>query len=653
MKVVKRDGSVVDFDHNKIVAAVTHVTDAERGKQIAEGAYWSFKDSVTVEELQDYVESEIAKTHFDAAREYVLYREKRSRLRQRPGNELSDYILHSKYARDGESWEDVVARNALMHTERWPELKYAIWDAYEYVLKKDVLPSMRSLQFAGDGIREHNARMYNCSFSHCNRIEFFRDLYYLLLAGCGVGYSVQRHHVDELPAFKEQSIVTHWKVEDSIEGWAFALGRLMFGASQGEYVEFDYSGIRPAGARISSGGLAPGHIPLKNCLEAVRRRLSGHTTPIQAHDICCLVAESVLSGGIRRSSMIALFDRDDTEMMDCKTGDWPAHRAMANNSVVWLREWSRDGYDDIFERTKQFGEPGIFFTNSKEHGTNPCGEIGLEPAPNGFQFCNLTEVNATSKDFIGSCKAAAFIGTLQAAYTDFKWMHSTEDRCRRDALLGVSLTGVVDADLTSVMLIAGRETVKEENARVSKIIGINPARRTTCVKPSGTASLLLGCVGSGIHNHPGKFYIRRITANAREQCFIDFQKANPHACVLKPNGDWVVEFPVACNFTPESDIAFMERVFNTYEDWIGSGHLTHNISCTVEVTDWLACMDYLWDKQIPMAFFESTGQYAFQPREVCEQNGRWLELVERFQEVDYSAGYKDNGGACDGGSCEI
>lgn len=682
LKIQKRNGEYVDYDAGRILRAIRLAgLDEKQVPSVFESISNILTDGVHVEWIQDRIEEILMHHDDDVAKRYILYRESRAQQRIKPNpNAISDYILHSKYAKKGEDWEEVVNRNATMHCLRWPELEQEILEVYDdYVLPKKVLPSMRSLQFAGSAIESHNARMFNCSFSHCNRIDFFGEMFYLLLAGCGVGYSVQRHHVAMLPEFKPQKHVTFYALEDTIESWADAIKLLLYGAEEGSYVEFDYSRIRPAGSPLSSGGVAPGHVPLKLCIEKIREMIPvGKLTPIQAHDICCVIAMAVLSGGIRRSSLISLFSPDDQEMVLAKTGDWfnrHPWRSMANNSGVFLRgDFDKPAFDKIFDSMKEYGEPGFFFTNNLNYGTNPCGEIGLNPGPKSFSFCNLTEINGATVegDLIERARAAAFIGTLQAAYTDFKYLNEqSKFVADEQALLGVSITGIMDNSdcRDSVLQYEAAKAAVEENARVADIIGIFKAQRVTTVKPSGTASLLLGGIGSGHHSHHSERYIRRVTANPREPVFQEFRKQNSHMCEEKPNGDWVISFPMLApsgSILVEhlKDTDFMDKIFATYANWIVPGSstvdLTHNISCTVSVQNWNAvkvCLLNNLDSTQAMSFIQADSKkYPYMPREAVRdsvQFAQWKALIDGYKSVEYSSGMTDRGAACEGDVCDV
>lgn len=729
--VVKRDMSLESFTIDKIKNAVTKAGLPSKAAidEVSIAAVESLAHEVaSVEEIQDAVEKALMlKGYVDVAKHYILYREERRKLREvriKPQKGMiADYIHFSKYSRFDESlgrretWEESVSRDMDMHMRRWPDLYDEVREAELAIWQKKVLPSMRSLQFGGKAIEANNARLFNCSFSLVDSTRFFQNMFYLLLAGCGVGYSVQYCHVEKLgPVVSEMGrVFVSWHtVEDSIEGWANALGALMHSYiddgnnSAGMYVDFDYRQIRLQGKPLkTSGGLAPGHVPLKELLEKVRRILEGakgrQLRPIECHDINCHIADGVLAGGIRRSSLIALFSPEDSEMMECKTGEWwkdNGHRRLANNSAVLIRgdhEKNKRAFENIFKHVKEYGEPGFFFTAHPDYGCNPCGEIGLNPVDpktgkTGFAFCNLSEVNAavaeSEEDFIHAVIMAARIGTYQAAYNSFPYLGATTEAIvKREALLGVSITGVMDNPIAQDPLVQERaaKAAIAENIRVAKQIGINPAARVTTIKPSGTASLALDCVGSGHHPHHARRYIRRVTANMTEPVFNYFRSINPHMCIksVYNDVDWVVEFPVQApdNAVVREDltgIQMLDAVFSTYENWIvpgtanwlSSNGLTHNVSCTITVRpdEWDKVEEYVWDNRhriAAMSFLAYSGDKAYRqaPREEIStkaDEARWNEILENYVPVDYTKMVETSDtttpmgvSGCEGMLCEI
>lgn len=732
-QVVKRDGQTVQaFDYSKIETAIRKAWLEADIKSFNEDklhtlTMWVVNtlptDTVTVEMVQDAVEVALMRNHmYSVAKAYIVYRQRHADMRKARLNPdalaVSSYIHFSKYARylpeqfRRELYGETIDRVEAMHLRRFAHvegLENDIRWAFDQVRDKRVLPSMRSMQFGGKAIESNHNRVYNCSFTFIDRPRAFAEAMFLLLSGCGVGYSVQYDHVDKLPAlgFVDPKQVVHHVVADSIEGWADALDALIQSYISGVYLEFSFHQIRAAGTPLkTSGGRAPGHIKLKLALEAIRSVLDGaqgrKLRPIECHDMLCHGADAVLSGGIRRSAMISLFSLEDSEMMNAKTGNWYAkhpYRENANNSVAIRRDdVKKKMFKRIFQMIRDWGEPGFFFCSDNDYGTNPCGEIGLNPklvvndeviallmkrrlagksAPvavspgesfSGWAFCNLCEINAAKftsfEDFMIAAKAAAIIGTLQASYTDMPYLGwVSEVIAEREALLGIGMTGMMDAPQISLNAEMQRTVagyVKLWNEEYAAKIGILPAARTTCVKPSGTTSLELGSVGSGHHAHHASRYIRRVTADEYEVGFQIFKSKNPHMCVRKPNGKWVIEFPVQA---PEGAILrehlgatqFLEMVRSTQLNWVlpgtarpdSSPGLNHNVSNTVTVKDgeWDTVADYIWDNRIDFTGITlisdmSDKKYSFAPNEAITteaDEARWNQLIANYVPVDYTA----------------
>src|SRR6478609_619271 len=448
---------------------------------------------------------------------------------------LSEITTFSKYARYApevlrrESWDEIVDRYELMQMKKFPTLKKDILKYGEFIRSKKILPSMRAMQFAGPALEVNNARGYNCAFLPIDSVYSFSETMFLLLGGTGVGYSVQKHHISQLPEIQKAAKTRKYLIQDSIIGWADAVKVLMKGYFGGKTVpEFDFRDIRPKGARlVTAGGKAPGPEPLKECLFQIQkvldRKSNGqHLSSLECHDILCHIANSVLAGGIRRSAMIALFSIDDEEMMTCKFGNWwelNEQRGRSNNSVVLERgKVTEEEFNKIWEKVKLSGsgEPGIYWTNNVDWGTNPCCEIALRP----YQFCNLCELNVSDiesqQDLNERVEAAAFFGTLQASYTDFHYLRPIwEQTTKKDALLGIGQTGIASGKFKSLNLIEAAQVATQMNIVVAKEIGINSAARITTVKPSGTTSLVLG-TSSGIHAWHDEYYLRTIRFNKME-----------------------------------------------------------------------------------------------------------------------------------------
>jgi len=608
---------------------------------------------------------------------------------------LSKITVHMKYARHRsdlsrrETWEEIVDRNKQMHLDRFPHLKNEIEEVYKMVYDKKVLPSMRSLQFAGKPVDINNARIFNCSFLPVDDFRSFSEAMFLLLSGCGVGYSVQSHHVDKLPEIKVPTKEKRYLINDSIEGWADAVHMLMKAYLKGgARPRFDFRDIRPKGAHlITAGGKAPGPEPLKEVLFQVQKILDrkengSKLTALECHDILCHLADAVLSGGIRRAALISLFDFDDEEMLTCKFGNWwenNPQRGRANNSAVVLRhKIAKEEFMGLWEKVEasNAGEPGFLFSNDKDFGTNPCAEIALRP----YQFCNLCEINATDvvdqDDFNERAKAAAFIGTLQASYTDFHylrdiWKKTTE----RDALLGVGITGIASGKLDKINLKAGAKLAKEENARVAALIGINKAARVTTVKPSGTSSLVLGC-SSGIHAWHDDYYIRRIRVGKNEAIYTYLSLYHPELLeddLFKPNQQAVISVPQAApegaKTRSESTFDLLERTKRFNVDWVRAGHRKgenyNNVSCTINIKagEWKEVGEWMWEnrdsysamsclpedlgtyKQAP---FESITKKEFEQLSASVHNIDLINVVEIGDDTNLV-----DQAACAGGACEV
>lgn len=610
---------------------------------------------------------------------------------------LSDIVVWSKYAKyidtkqRRETWEEIVTRNMEMHIRKFPKLEQLIRTNYQLVYEKKVLPSMRSLQFGGKPIEVNNARLFNCSYLHIDDYRAFNETMFLLLSGTGVGYSVSHNHIAKLPAISKAKKTRRYLVPDNIEGWADAVKVLVksyFGLSNWK-PNFDFRAIRAKGERlITSGGVAPGPEPLRICLahiEAIfeRKKDGEQLSSLECHDILCHIANAVLSGGIRRSAMIALFDHDDEEMLTCKFGKWyetNPQRARANNSAKLKRGTiSKETFLDLWKKVElsNSGEPGFFFTNDLELGTNPCAEISL----NSFQFCNLVEINASDIrdqfDFETRAETAAFIGTLQASYTDFhylrpEWQEVTE----REALLGVGMTGIASGKVMDLDMAEAAEVTVRVNKLLSKEIGIREAARITTVKPSGTSSLVLG-TSSGVHAWHDEFYIRRMRIGKNEAIYTYLAINHPELledCVYQPNINAVVSVPVAApkgaiTRGSESAIEFLERVKLIHEKWIKPGHIygenTHNVSATVTVKnhEWKMVGDWLWDNQSNyngLSFLpEDLGSYPQTPFETTDE-ATFLELSKSLHAIDVTKVVEINDNtnltdqaACAGGACEI
>jgi ribonucleoside-triphosphate reductase (thioredoxin) len=610
---------------------------------------------------------------------------------------LSDITVHMKYAKYDEekqrreTWEELVTRNKEMHIKKYPKLKDEIESVYELVYDKKILPSMRSLQFGGKPIEISPNRVYNCAYLPIDDWRSFGETMFLLLGGTGVGYSVQKHHVDALPEIRKPNPDRRRRflIADSIEGWADAVKALMktyfYGGSK---LKFDFSDIRPKGARlVTSGGKAPGPQPLKECLVKIEGILSekedgDKLSPIETHDIVCHIADAVLAGGIRRAALISLFSADDDEMIACKSGDWWEHnpqRGRANNSAVLLRHRiTKEFFTDLWKRVELSGagEPGIYFSNDKDWGTNPCCEIALRP----FQFCNLCEVNVSNiesqDDYNRRVKGAAFIGTLQAGYTDFHYLRPVWQRTtERDALIGVSMTGIGSGTVLGYDMKESAKLVKEENQRVADMIGINKSARCTTVKPAGTTSLTLG-TSSGIHAWHNDYYVRRIRVGKNEAIYNYLMEYHPELVedeYFRPHDTAVISIPQkspeGAIMRTESPFQLLERVKRVTQEWIRPGHRTgantHNVSATISLREheWEAAGEWMWDNR---EFYNGLsvlpydgGTYTQAPfedidKEKFEQMMRTLSDVDLTRVIELDDDTDLSGElACAGGACEI
>jgi len=608
------------------------------------------------------------------------------------GSELASnikyYTDYAKWREDlgrVENWEDSVYRVMDMHRKKYatqiasnPELARAVDFAEDCYLDKEILGSQRALQWGGSPMLKHEAKMYNCVSSYVDRIEFFQECMYFLLCGCGTGFSVQHHHIEKLPPVSPRD--GHAKiftVLDSIEGWSDAVGALIcsyvasqfetpFPNFQGHHIAFDYSKIREKGAKITGGFKAPGPEGLRKALGLIEQLLDNflsaggplapdvpkgfdheHLTSVVVYDIVMYFCDAVLSGGVRRAATICLFSPDDYEMMNAKTGDWldkHPQRARSNNSAILVRsEVTEPEFARLFASVKEFGEPGFVFVDHRDITVNPCVEIGMWPqtedGKSGWQGCNLVEINGgkcnTPVKFYEACRAGGIMATLQAGYTNFRYLPATtKEIFEREALLGVSVTGWTNNPeilFNDDIQREGAEIVKITNKIIAKMLGINQSARTTCVKPSGNASVLLA-TASGIHGEHAPRYFRNMQMNKDNNIAQIFTKYNPDAVeegVWEQTGrDWCFSIPIAA---PKDSlfkrhltgINLLELVRLTQNNWIEYGtneHLCvnkrvrHNVSNTIQVDDWDAVRDYIYKYREDFAgisLFGITGDKAY------------------------------------------
>jgi ribonucleoside-triphosphate reductase (thioredoxin) len=608
---------------------------------------------------------------------------------------LSDLIVYMKYARyvpelkRRETWLEICLRYQNMMKEKYPHIKNEIDYWMQYVNQRKVLPSMRAMQFAGAAIERNNSRIYNCAYLPVDDIRAFSETLFLLLGGTGVGYSVQFHHVEKLPAVKKPEKTRKFLISDSLEGWADAIKVLLksyFGFS--DYLpQFDYSDIRPKGARlVTAGGKAPGPEPLKICVAHVtaileRKENGDKLTPLECHDILCHLANAVLAGGIRRSAMIALFSANDEEMLTSKFGNWwelNEQRGRANNSVVLPRDTtSREEFFTLWKKIEfsGSGEPGFYFTNDINWGTNPCCEIALRP----FQFCNLCEVNVSDiqsqEELNERAKAAAFFGTLQAGFTDFHYLREEwRETTQTDALIGVGMTGIASGRIQQYDLKEAAEEVKQMNLEISSKIKIQFAARCTTIKPSGTTSLVLG-TSSGIHAWHNDFYLRRVRIGKNEALYEYLRINHPEllendllnskqAIICIPQ-----QAPKGSIVRTENVMDLLERIKKFNTQWVRNGfrrgNNANNVSATVSIQEgeWQRVGEWMWENKasyngLSVLPFDN-GSYKQAPYEdISEKKFNELEkslkaiLLENVYENDDETDHKAEA-ACAGGACAI
>lgn len=615
---------------------------------------------------------------------------------------LSEITIFNKYAKYDENlkrretWDEICRRYQNMLIDKYPSMKEEILININFIRERKILPSMRALQFAGSPIKKNEARTYNCCFLHIDSHLAFSETMFLLLGGTGVGYSVQKHHIDKLPVISVPVKEKKFLIGDSIEGWADAIKALMkayFGFSKTK-PRFDFSDIRPKGARlITAGGKAPGPEPLRECLfqveKVLQRKMNGEKlTSLECHDILCYIANAVLAGGIRRAAMIALFSPDDIEMMSCKTGAWyelNEQRGRANNSAVLHRtETSKEQFDNIWKlvQSSGAGEPGISWTNNKEWGFNPCHEIALQHA----QFCNLTEVNVSNiesqEDLNERVRIATFFGTLQSGFTDFHYLRPIwREVTEREALIGVGMTGIASGEILKYDLKDAASKVKEENVRVSSLIGTNQAARCTTIKPSGTTSLVLG-TSSGIHAWHSSHYVRRMRLGKDEALYKYLAKNHPELIeddVFKPHIQAIVSIPQQAPsnaiLRTETALDLLKRVAYFSKEWVREGHRsgdnTHNVSATISIRErsgestdeWSEVGEWMWlnrDNYSGLSVLPADGgTYVQAPFEEISEE-KYLEMISSLKSIDLiqvieEEDMTDQAGevACQGGSCEI
>ena len=580
---------------------------------------------------------------------------------------LSDLKFFESYSKWNDSlkrketWEESVEDVMKMHYNKFrhiPEIIPYIDKAKTAYKNKEILASQRNLQYREEQITKSNTRLFNCSSTYIDRPEVFKEAMWVLLNGCGVGYSVENRFIDKLPTIKNRKEDTiTYVVEDSIEGWANALDVLLQSFFNGsEKIRFDGSLVRPEGALISGGFKAPGYEPLKKSLELIEqileKKLVNTTqyklTSLDAHEIICISSDAVLAAGVRRSAIICLFDKDDNLMLTAKTGDWFIKKpwlARANNSIKLLRgSFTKEEFNKYKKSIQEFGEPGIVLVDDMRFCTNPCAEIGFIPinpttGNTCWSFCNLNEINGgacdTEEKFYEACKNAAILGTLQASYTDMPFLGTdTRELIEGEALIGVSITGIMDNPhilLNPDILQAGAQIVNATNEKIAKIIGINPAARTTTVKPSGNASVLLQ-TSSGIHNAHSRKYFRVVQMNKNTEIAKVLADINPimleNSVWNSNNTDYAVYIPIreddsVITKDQMTSMDFMKAVNTVYENWVLPGtnrdrgyseSITHNVSNTITVDNWDETFNYIYENQhsfCGLSFMAETGDKTY------------------------------------------
>ena len=609
---------------------------------------------------------------------------------------LSEITIFNKYAKYNpdlkrrETWDEICNRYELMMISKYPNLQSEITNSMDFVRNKRVLPSMRAMQFAGTPIFKNESRIYNCAYLPVDDYRAFNESMFLLLGGTGVGFSVQKHHIDKLPPISKPTKEKKYMIADSLEGWADAIKVLVksyFGYNQYK-PKFNYTDIRNKGMRlITAGGKAPGPEPLKIALthlEAIfeRKQNGDKLTSLDCHDIMCHIADAVLSGGIRRSAMISLFSHDDYDMMECKFGNWwelNPQRGRANNSAVLEREVvTEEKFKSIWKKIELSGsgEPGVYWTNNKDWGTNPCCEIALKP----FQFCNLCEVNVSDvvnqEDLNMRVGVAAFFGTLQAGYTDFHylrtiWRKTTEE----DALIGVGMTGIASGKVLDLDLVEAADIVKKINKIISNRIKINSAARATTIKPSGTTSCVLG-TSSGIHAWHNDYYFRRIRVTKNDPLYgymfmyhneiveDDQLKSHDTAIITIPQ-----EAPTGSILRTESVLNLLNRISKFNLQWVKEGHAkgdnANNVSATVSIKpeEWGLVGDWMYENRstyngISVLPYDN-GSYIQAPFENCTKE-QFDELSKSLTDIDLTKIVENDDNtehsqelACAGDNCEI
>ena len=722
MQVVKRDGSVVPFDRGKIESALSRcfknvgVGDADI-PFLTDCAVNVIKDKYTqptVEQIQDIVETILLSAgEFDAAKHYILYRANKTRLRETRSvpksvkdafdesakyfpTTLQQFQFFDKYSRYDytlgrrETWVETVDRSVSFLRELSGD-KIPMGDIRSAILNMEAMPSMRLLAMAGQAARRNNIAIYNCSYLPVDSLASFTEALSISMNGCGVGYSVERDNIENFPRVARQDGTTdHHVIDDSTEGWIEALDIGLSSWFKGKDVTFDYSSIRPAGAPLrSKGGRASGPAPLRHMLDFTRSRVlsrqGSFIRPIDAHDIMCVIGGAAISGGIRRTAMISLFDYDDTEMLNCKSGNFERNnnqRWNANNSIIWPnRELTQVEVARFFLSMAETGrgEPGIFNRRaaiatapsrrvSRQFGTNPCGEVILRPR----QFCNLSSVVARPHDTIQSLaekvRVATIIGTIQSMATHFPGLSPLwRVNCEEERLLGVDMSGQMDCKVAQDSSVQQylRDIAIQTNIEIARKLSINQSAAVTCVKPSGNSSLLLGCA-PGIHPRWARKYIRNVRVNTHTPMYHVLTEAgmpgDPENGQMPESANtWVFHFPVE---SPYGTIVRADRsAIDQCKYWlqVKQSWTEHNPSVTItyKEEEILDVIKWIWENQ------DVIGGMAFMPDVNTEyEQMPYVEVDElpTIPDVDFSKIYQGEVTdmttaaqefACLAGSCDI
>lgn len=733
LKVTKRDGRIADFEIEKIENAITRCFEdlgripGTSVKEIARRAVnviGSKYSQPSVEQIQDIVELTLQSAgEFEAAKNYILYRAEHAKLRtDRPipdevrdafldsdkyfGTQLQKFQFFDKYSRFNwelgrrETWKETVDRSV----EFLKEISDSKLPASDYerirkmILEMKAAPSMRLLAMAGPAARRSNIAIYNCSYMPVDSIDTFVEGLIISMNGCGVGFSVEGKYVENLPRIKRQmgSVASVVTIEDTTEGWARALRTGLTTWFEGGDVKFDYSLLRPAGALLmTKGGRASGPDPLRKMMDFARRKIlsrqGSFLRPIDAHDIMCEVGNAAVSGGMRRTAMISLFDFDDLEMRLCKNGDFErdnAQRWNANNSAVWPERGldQQEVMEQMLDMVKSGrGEPGIFSRQAAlnmrparrkaaEFGTNPCGEIILRP----YQLCNLSIAIARKDDTYETLKekveVASIIGTIQSMGTTFPGLRSVwKENCEEERLLGVDITGQLDSAIAQDVSVMNRlrQVAIETNRIYAEKLNINQSTSVTCVKPSGNSSQLFN-TASGLHARWSPYYIRNVRVSTMSPIYKVLKDSGvpmdpENGQDLETANTFVVHFPVK---SPDGAITRKQRTaIDQCEYWLSNKIFwtEHNPSVTItyQPNEVIKLVQWVWDhKDIigGMSFLPmSDANYAQMPYEEIEKE-EYERLSKIFPVIDFSKIYRYEKEdytkaaqelACLAGACEV